>query len=522
MSYLGKSKFIQKREAIVAVIGVVLSSILFIWIDAFDRFMRFAVEHEEWEVDELVSVAVFTAIASLILLYRRAQEMKHEIERREAAEEHANQLARHDPLTGLPNRRRFNEELRAALADVANSGRECAAFLIDLDQFKGVNDLHGHAIGDTLLAEAAERLRSVGDGQLRLARLGGDEFAGILSYPAGGDDAARTAGRMIRAMRRPFQIDGIRIDAGATVGVARCPTDATDPSDLLRAADIAMYEGKKAGRGVYRFFHAEMDVRLRERAALETEFREALERGEIQAYFQPVIALDDEGISGFEALARWDHPKRGMIGPDVFIPIAEDLSLIDELTYRILREGCLASRGWPPYASLSINISPNQLKASWLPARLLAVLAETGFAPGRLIVEVTENAIIDDLAQAAEVFASLQNAGVRIALDDFGKGYSSLYHLRQLRFDHLKIDSSFVLSMDSPESEKIVRAIAGLGKSLGMPVTAEGVETEKAAEALRGFGCEQAQGFLFGAPVPAGDTAAFFDGGQEDAGRRRA
>lgn len=519
MSYFGKSKFIQRREAAVILAGALLFCLLFITQDFFDEFVEFAAEHEEWELDELVAVVIFAALASVVLLYRRAREMRGEIERREHAEERANELARHDPLTGLPNRRRFNEELRTALDEVANSGNECAVFLVDLDQFKAVNDLHGHAIGDSLLVEIAERLRGVCEGNMRIARLGGDEFAAVLTYPASADLAARMAGRMIRAFRKPLHVEGVRIDANATVGVARCPTDATQASDLLRAADIAMYEGKRAGRGIYRFFHAEMDVRLRERAALEAELRHALEAGQVQAYFQPVITLGDERITGFEALARWNHPTRGLIGPDIFIPIAEDLSLIDELTYRILREGCRASQKWPPYTSLSINISPSQLKASWLPARLLAVLAETGFAPGRLIVEVTENAIIDDLAQAAEVFSSLQNAGVRIALDDFGKGYSSLYHLRQLRFDHLKIDSSFVLSMDSPESEKIVRAVAGLGKSLGMPVTAEGVETEKAANALRDFGCEQAQGFLFGAPVPAAETGRFF--AAQDAAPRR-
>jgi EAL domain-containing protein (putative c-di-GMP-specific phosphodiesterase class I) len=253
-----------------------------------------------------------------------------------------------------------------------------------------------------------------------------------------------------------------------------------------------------------------MDARLRERKVIETDLRAAVESGAIDAYFQPVMSLADSTITGFEALARWNHPTRGLLAPELFIPIAEDLGLIDKLSYGILRSGCIASRDWPPHTTLAINISPMQLKDPWLSARLLAILTEYGFSPSRLIVEVTENAIIEDIPHVATVFSSLQNAGIRIALDDFGKGYSSLNHLRQLRFDHLKIDSSFVLSMDASESLKIVSAIAGLGQALGMPVTAEGVETEASAETLRSLGCEQAQGYLFGRAVTASETAKLF------------
>jgi diguanylate cyclase (GGDEF)-like protein len=510
VSYFGYGKFLQRNEAIFGVALCAVLIALFLNFDAFDRFAVFVEQHEAWQLDEVLGAGFVACLGSLILLYRRAREMRGEIVRREAAEKRANDLARHDPLTGLPNRRRFNEELAVALGHVASSANECATFLIDLDQFKAVNDSYGHAVGDALLVKVADRLRSACDRGTLIARLGGDEFAGIIKYPAGGDAPTRVASQIVRAFREPFEVDGAPLTATVTMGVARCPHDATTPSDLLRYADIAMYEGKRAGRGVYRIFHAEMDERLREHAALESELKLAIESGQIKPYFQPVISLGDEHISGFEALARWEHPTRGVIGPDQFISIAEELGIIDLLTYRILRESCEASRDWPPYTTLSINISPYQLKDPWLSARLLAVLAETGFSPARLIVEVTENAIIDDVEKAAEVFASLQNSGVRIALDDFGKGYSSLYHLRHLRFNHLKIDSSFVMSMDSPESEKVVRAITALGKSLGMPVTAEGVETAHSAQVLRGFGCEQAQGFLFGAPVPAADTVKLF------------
>jgi predicted signal transduction protein with EAL and GGDEF domain len=326
-----------------------------------------------------------------------------------------------------------------------------------------------------------------------------------LVHAEASDTAKRLATRIIRGLSAPYRVGDRKIEIGATIGIARSPIDAAEAEELLRAADVAMYEAKRAGRGTCRFFNTEMDVRLRARAALEADLRDAIENGQILPFYQPVMALADGRVIGYEALARWQHPERGMIGPDEFIPIAEDLGLIDMLSVRILYQACIAARAWGPDATLAINISPIQLKDPWLSARLLAVLSETGFAPGRLIVEVTENAIIEDIEAVSEVFQSLQRTGIRIALDDFGKGYSSLSHLRQLRFNHLKIDSSFVRTMESPESRKIVRAVAGLGRALGMPVTAEGVETPHAAEVLRAMGCEQAQGFFYGRPMSAAD-----------------
>lgn len=256
-----------------------------------------------------------------------------------------------------------------------------------------------------------------------------------------------------------------------------------------------------------------MDATVPAGAMLETDLRAAVSSGAIIPHFQPIIELGEGRIIGFEALARWAHPTRGMMQPDAFIPIAEDLGIIHEITNAMLRASSAAARDWPPELWVSVNISPSQLKEPWLALRLLAILAETGLKPGRLIIEVTENAMIDDLACARQTFLSLQNAGVRIALDDFGKGYSSLYHLRQLRFDHLKIDGSFVQSMDCVESFEIVAAVAGLGKSLGMAVTAEGVQTAAEADAVRGIGCDLAQGFLFGKPLSAAGTLALLNAG---------
>jgi diguanylate cyclase (GGDEF)-like protein len=510
--YFGSGRLIGRGEAAAIAAAVLLLALLCARLDLFEAFARYSRRHEAWQLDEGFVLLLFGGFAALLLLIRRARDMGREIEQRQKAEQRARDLARHDALTGLANRRLFRDALAATLTDIGWGGGECALFLINLDHFRAVNESHGQAAGDALLIEIAERLRAICEPGTVMARLGGDEFVCLLSYPAGADAPARFAAKMIRALNTPFRGEGFNLDIEATIGIARCPVDATRGDDLLKAACRAMDEGKRGGRGIYHFFQAEMDSQLRERSALEAELRGAIERGEIQPYFQPVMSLPDGAISGFEALARWEHPERGLLGPDLFIPLAEDIGVIGELSYDILRQACLASRDWPDHTTLSINISPVQLKDPWLTARILAILTQTGFAASRLIVEVTETAIIEDMETAAAVFSSLHHAGVRIALDDFGRGYASLYHLRELRFDHLKIDSAFVTSMDSPDSLKIVRAIAALGKSLGMPVTAEGVETRLSATALSEMGCDQAQGYLFGRPTSAAEAAALFVG----------
>jgi diguanylate cyclase (GGDEF)-like protein len=498
-------------ELALVLASTVLVSILSIRFDWYESLSRLVAQHDEWQLDEMVIILTYLGFALSFTVYRRERALRREMRRREASEALATRLARHDPLTGLPNRRVLSEELEAAIASVEESAAECAIFLIDLDLFKPVNDIHGHGVGDAVLIETAARITAIIGAHGMVARMGGDEFACVVSYPSGRALPARLAARLLRGLGQPIRVRSLQVRIGATIGIARAPQDGICASALLHCADLAMYQGKREGRGVYHFFHEEMDIRLRERAALEADLRLAVGAGEIIPHFQPVMDLKSNHILGFEALARWTHPTRGLVAPDVFIPIAEDLGIIDEISYAILRASCAAAGKWPASFWLSVNISPLQLRDPWLAARLLAILTEAGFAPGRLIVEVTENAVIEDMVRAREIFASLQSAGVRIALDDFGKGYSSLYHLRQLQFDQLKIDGSFVHSMNSPESAKIVSAVAGLGKSLGMPVTAEGVETSEEADALRALGCEHAQGFLFGKPLDAADTMTLLD-----------
>ena len=501
------------KRAELALILLVTAAVAAICIryDAFEAFGTYVAQHDAWQLDEFFIVAMAGGFASFILLMRRARDLSLEMRRREASELAATSLARHDPLTGLPNRRVLGEELEAAIRSVEERVSECAVFLVDLDHFKPVNDVHGHVAGDAVLMEVAARITAIVGDAGTVARMGGDEFACVVFCEAGSATPTRMARQIIRALQKPILLESARVQLSATIGIARAPYDGVTASELLHGADLAMYKGKREGRGVYRFFDEEMDTQLRARAALEADLRLAVGAGEITPHFQPVIDLADDTILGFEALARWTHPTRGLIPPDTFIPVGEDLGIIDEITYAMLRASCAAAAFWPAHLWLSVNISPIQLKDPWLAARLLAILTDTGFAPGRLIVEVTENAVIDDMLKAREIFASLQRAGVRIALDDFGKGYSSLYHLRQLRFDHLKIDGSFIHTMDSAESAKIVSAVAGLGKSLGMPVTAEGVETGAEADALRALGCEHAQGFLFGVPLDAEGTISLLN-----------
>jgi diguanylate cyclase (GGDEF)-like protein len=503
---LKKRLLVNDVEMVLTLGAIAVATAICIYIDAFELLTEFVEQHDSWELDEILLIFVSLGFASFILLFRRARDLRSEIGRREDSERRVTKLSRHDPLTGLPNRRVLGEETEAALARVKASASECAVFLIDLDRFKPVNDSHGHSVGDAVLVEIAGRIAATVGVWGTVARMGGDEFACVISYEAGADRPARLAGQIIRAVAEPLVLDGSTMDVGATIGIARAPHDGATLAELLHAADLAMYQGKREGRGSYRFFHAEMDLALRERTSLEQDLRKAIEAGHIVPHFQPVTDLMAGGIIGFEALARWNHPTKGMIPPDTFIPVAEDLGIIDQVTYNMLRAACIAAREWPAPMWLAVNVSPILLKDPWLASRLLGILTETGFPARRLVIEVTENAVIDDMIKARDIFASLQNAGARVALDDFGKGYSSLYHLRQLHFDHLKIDRSFVHSMSSSESAKIVSAVAGLGKSLGMPVTAEGVESLEEAEALRLLGCEHAQGYLYGKALDAEET----------------
>ncbi len=424
-----------------------------------------------------------------------------EISEREAAEARAQSLARHDPLTGLANRRHFLEELDRRLALVGSEESAFALMFVDLDRFKPINDVHGHAIGDQLLQVIATRLTSSIRDDSFAARLGGDEFAVLLEGPGGREGIAVAARRILHELSAPILVNGLKLTVGASIGIALCPEDSRDSAELLQRGDAAMLRAKE-DRGAYKFFDSSIDEELKSKAAIETELRAAIPNGDIIPYFQPVVRVETGELAGFEVLARWPHRERGMISPVEFIPVAEDAGLVDAMFWALLAQACRKALNAPGEFVLAVNISPSQVRDQWFPEKVLRTLRETGFPPQRLEIEVTESAMIGDVARAKSSLMSLKNQGVRVALDDFGTGYSSLFLLRELPIDKLKIDRSFVARITTDrENATIVGALVGLGKALGLQVTAEGVEDDATADALRAMGCELAQGFLYGAAV---------------------
>lgn len=429
------------------------------------------------------------------------------------AQELADTLARHDALTGLPNRRLFAAELEGALEETSHDGSSCAVMLLDLDRFKPVNDLQGHAVGDSVLCEAAARLTELVGASGTVARLGGDEFVVLMHAQADAkvraETAIRLAGRIVTSLNEPISVGTTTVQIGASLGIALCPEDGADAETILRAADLAMYRAKQEGRGSFRFFEQIMDEEIRERANLEADLRRALEHGDIRPFYQPLIAIAGERICGFEVLARWEHPDRGFVAPDVFVPLIEQLGLMGQFTTLILKQACRDARDWDPSIGLAVNVSPAQFQDPALPALVLAILNAEGFAPTRLEIEVTESALVGDLEKAKATLEALQQVGIKVALDDFGTGYSSLYHLRELKFDKLKIDRSFVQSMQmNQESQKIVDAVLGLAISLNMPAVAEGIENRDTMLLLSDRGCTFGQGYHFSRAVNSAQAGA--------------
>ncbi len=436
---------------------------------------------------------------------------------RKEAESEAHRLARHDVLTGLPNRRRFLEEFSQWMNHVLED-EICALFVVDLDHFKPINDLYGHRLGDEVLRVIAGRLSEIVGGNGLVSRLAGDEFGILLRCRKGDDAPVRLARRIVHAIPKPISLASLSIEVGVSVGGTFCNTgtdgdvarrDGSLVETALRQADMAMYRAKTEGRGMYRFFDAAMDDRLRERVQLEREIKGAIARGEIVPYYQPLVDLGTKMVIGYEILARWIHPTKGVLQPTVFIPIAEDTGTIAELTYALLKQAVEDAKDWPDNLSLSLNLSARQFADPWLAQRILAILVASSFPPQRLEIEITETAVVERLDEAKTTLQSLRNLGVTIALDDFGTGYAGLHHLRELHFDTVKIDRSFVSRMmERPEDAKLVEAMVGLSHSLGLRTTAEGIETQDVLDRLKVLGCEVGQGFLFGRPEPLATALA--------------
>jgi diguanylate cyclase (GGDEF)-like protein/PAS domain S-box-containing protein len=429
-----------------------------------------------------------------------------DVTERRRTEQHIVHMAHYDNLTDLPNRATFNECLAATLDRVARSGEQFGILSIDLDRFKEANDAYGHAVGDALLREVARRLQAAAAGAF-LGRIGGDEFTLIVTDGAQPAAAAALAERLLAAFVDDFEVEGHRLKLGLSIGGAIYPTDGTDAKTLIINADIALYRAKAEARESVLFFEPQMSARLHERRTLEEDLRSALERDELLLHYQPQKKMSGETV-GFEALVRWQCPKRGMVSPGVFIPIAEESDLIVRIGEWVLREACREAASWPQPLTIAVNISPIQFRQGDLPRLVLSVLLETGLAPARLELEITESVLIDDFSRAVSILTRLKSLGVRIALDDFGTGYSSLSYLHSFSFDKIKIDRIFIGDLEhSRQSMAIVRAVMGLGHSLGVPILAEGVETDAQYASLVEEGCDEVQGYLTGRPLPIADYA---------------
>ena len=442
--------------------------------------------------------AIFVVATGLALLTRS---------RLRAARARADAEARTDALTGLPNRRDLRDRLGDLLARSVGEDGAVVLLLLDLDRFAGVNDLHGRSAGDGLLQLVSARLRAASrEGDL-VARLAADEFAFVVPFEAAGNDrtgamSASVAKRVAAAMDQPFTLQtGLQVTIGVTMGVAITSTGEAD--ELLSQADLALQRAKADGHCRFLLFDPEMNAAARRRASLEADLRQAVADGTIVPHVQPLVDLASRRIVAFETLARWTHPARGAVPPAEFIPVVEEIGLIDAMSEALLRRACCVAATWPPDILLAFNVSPLQLRDRSLPAIVASVLADTGFPPDRLELEITESALVGDFELARAILYDLKSLGTRLALDDFGTGYSTLRHLQKLPFDTIKIDASFVgLMLGDAESRKIVTAVIGLGRSLGMTVVAEGIEEPETASLLESMNCDIGQGWLFGRPGP--------------------
>jgi diguanylate cyclase (GGDEF)-like protein len=475
--------------------------------DLFKNADGVSVHERTIELDEALLLGGIMALGLLAFSVRRYVEQRRETVRRLTAEQHVRTLAFQDTLTGIANRRQFDDALKAASAAPPREGAVHALLLLDLNGFKQVNDIYGHGIGDQVLTIVAQRLLgAMRDGDLA-ARLGGDEFAILALHLVGPEAATSIALRVIEALKEPIAAGSVRHPIDAGIGISLIPKDAATPEQALRKADLALYRAKEERRSAMRFFEDEMDKQVQERQALVQELRVAVEKHGIRAYFQPSVQLKTKRILGFEAVPRWIHPSFGEILPERFIPIAEECGLIHELSDQILRQACTAALQWPADVVLSVDVLSSQLKDKKLKTRITDILREIGLPPERLELEIMESTLVRNLEAAQDILGGLREAGVKIALDNFGTGYSSLYHLRNFKMDKIKIDGSFIHGMLSEkEDAAIVRALVGLAHGLGITVAAEGIQDSAQQASLIRTGCEEGQGYLYSEAIAAEHT----------------
>ena len=452
-------------------------------------------------LEQGLGTAVLLNAALLLFGWRRSTALSLAVAACADAEQRAHDSAYCDHVTGLANRRQLVQEIERAAGSLHE---DATLLLLDLDHFKRVNDCYGHAGGDRLLQHVAATLMRLAPPGACCARLGGDEFAMLLCGDEDAGAASMLAQNLLGALSEPVELEHGRAQVSASIGIATLWGEAPTPEALLKRSDIAMYEAKRLGRNAFVWFDREMERQLEDRIRLETEMRAGITAGEFVPYYQPQFGLAEGDLKGFEVLARWHHPVRGLVEPADFIAVAEATGFISELSMSVMRQALLEAKHWPAELTIAINVSPVQFRDPLLGQRILQLVTETGFPPARLEIEITESSLLEDQEQALATVEGLKNCGVSISLDDFGTGYASLTQLQSLPFDRIKIDRSFVAALlDDQQSSAIVSTIASLGRSLHLPVTAEGVESEEVRARLQSLGCADGQGWLWGKAVPA-------------------
>ncbi|MWV29330.1 EAL domain-containing protein [Erythrobacter sp. GH3-10] len=463
--------------------------------------------------DLLLTNAVLLNIALLIFGWRRYKDLHAEVQVRREAEERARELAERDPLTGSLNRRSGPPALEALRTELAGTHREIAVMMIDLDNFKQINDLNGHQLGDRVLTTIARRIADSLPREGVMARIGGDEFVcGIPFESTARDKVDNLVANMIRSTSAPIESNHMSVEATVSIGIAESGGQYArggnmNAEALIHRADIAMYHAKKRGRNRYYWFEPQMEDELRFRNELEAGIRQGIPAGEFVPYYEQQIDLATGKLSGFEMLARWESPRYGTVSPEIFIPIAEEIELIGEMSEMLIRQALEDAKDWDPSLTLSVNISPIQLRDPWFAQKLLHLLVESGFPPTRMEIEITERCLHENMGAVRSIVTSLKNQGIHISLDDFGTGHSSLSQLQSLPFDRLKIDRSFVSELAGEgDGKALVEAIVSLGKGLSLPVTAEGVENSEVLNQLQGMGDMTGQGYLYGKPENAAAT----------------
>ena len=453
-----------------------------------------------------LKVAFLLNIAIILFGWRRSKDLKEVLDAYEAAERLAHRNANTDPTTGLANRRELARSLREAFENKLDG----VFLVIDLDHFKRVNDLHGHLAGDKVLLRVADTMRKAAPKNACCARTGGDEFAMLL--PGADDPAAEeVAGNIQTVLATPVLVEGVHMQLSASIGFARLG-DCPDEEAVLRHSDVALYAAKHAGRNAFAWFDEDLARELADRMRLEEDIRTGVKQGEFVPFFQPLVDLESREIVGFEALARWRSPNRGLLEAGSFIETAERTGLIGLLTFSVFEQALKEARGWPAHFKLAVNVSPVQFRDPLLAEQILKMLAVTGFPASRLEIEITEGSLLEDREQVLTIIKSLKNVGISISLDDFGTGYASLAQVNRLPLDRIKIDKSFITTIvKSEQTAAIVSTIAGLGHNLDVPISAEGVESEQIRNALAKFGCSEAQGWLFGRAISAEAVRSFLE-----------